>query len=113
MKEGNAFILVFSLVSIATFNDLESIHDHIKEVKTSLGQKDYPIILAGNKCDLVDERQVQQDEIDKFCSERNCFFMETSAKTQKNVTEMFEDLTRKLLALTPQKKKSGGGCSIL
>ena len=111
MKEGNGFILVFSLVSISTFNDLESFHDHIVEVKNSMGEKNYPIVLAGNKCDLESDRKVKQEDIDAFAQARNCTYMETSAKTQKNITEMFEFLTRKLIELSPAKKKSG--CSFL
>ena len=112
MKEGNGFILVFSLTSQSTFNDLESFHDHIVEVKQAMGQTNYPIVLAGNKCDLENERQVKQEDIDAFVSERNCTFMATSAKTQVNINEMFEFLTRKLIELTPQ-KKAKGGCLLL
>ncbi|KAL7713510.1 Sphingomyelin phosphodiesterase [Entamoeba marina] len=110
MKEGDAFILVFALNSIATFQDLASIHEHIIDVKKSMNKTNVPIVLAGNKCDL-DERNVSTEDIEGFASERQCTFMETSAKTQKNVDEVFTHLTRQLVERAPKKKS--GGCSIL
>ncbi|KAL7718650.1 Sphingomyelin phosphodiesterase [Entamoeba marina] len=110
MKEGDAFILVFALNSIATFQDLESIHQHIIDVKKSMSKTDVPIVLAGNKCDL-DERNVNVDDVNAFATERKCTYMETSAKTQKNVDEVFMHLTKQLVENAPKKKS--GGCAIL
>ena len=48
-----------------------------------------PIALFGNKSDLVDEREVTQEEIDKLCKEKNLIYFETSAKDNKGITEGF------------------------
>jgi len=111
MKEGDGFILVFSIVSQATFNDLKAIYNHIVEVKNSMPKAVYKVTIAGNKCDLESDRCVQTEEGQKLAQEYNCEYLETSAKTQHNVNEMFEQLTRKLMANAKQKKS--GGCSIL
>ncbi|EKE39725.1 hypothetical protein ENUP19_0010G0042 [Entamoeba nuttalli] len=109
MKEGDGFILVFSLVSVATFNDLSSIYGHINEVKNSMEKKFVPIVIAGNKCDL-DNRTVTTEQAQEFADNNGCHFMETSAKTQKNINEMFEYLTRQLIEHLPAKKQK---CLIL
>ncbi|ELP85616.1 hypothetical protein EIN_408950, partial [Entamoeba invadens IP1] len=78
MKEGDAFVLVFSLQSVSTFNDLSSFHEHILNVKASMKQLNVPILIAGNKCDLDDkDKTVSADDAKKFAEEHNCTFMET------------------------------------
>ena len=49
MKNGQGFVLTYSIVSHATFNDLLELRDQILRVKDSL---DVPMVLVGNKCDL-------------------------------------------------------------
>jgi GTPase SAR1 family protein len=49
MKNGQGFVLVYSITSQATFNDLLELRDQISRVKDS---PDVPMVLVGNKCDL-------------------------------------------------------------
>ncbi|KAL8447834.1 hypothetical protein Emed_004129 [Eimeria media] len=48
--------------------------------------------LAGNKTDLVADRVVKTQEAQQFAEEQGIFFMETSAKTGKNVNELFYEI---------------------
>lgn len=48
------------------------------------------IALAGNKLDLNTMRSVQTDESQTYAYENGLLFMETSAKTSANVTEIFK-----------------------
>ena len=43
----------------------------------------------GNKCDMEEKREVQREEAEAYASQNGLFFMETSAKTAVNVTELF------------------------
>lgn len=54
------------------------------------------IALAGNKCDLEQSRAVSTSEVDGYASEAGLIFFETSAKTNVNITEIFEEIARKL-----------------
>lgn len=47
------------------------------------------IALAGNKADLANSRAVECDEAQAYADENGLLFMETSAKTAKNVNEIF------------------------
>ncbi len=49
MKNGQGFVLAYSISSQATFNDLLELRDQILRVKDSI---DVPMVLVGNKCDL-------------------------------------------------------------
>ena len=49
MKNGQGFVLVYSISSQATFSDLFELRDQIVRVKDTY---DVPMVLVGNKCDL-------------------------------------------------------------
>lgn len=52
------------------------------------------IMLIGNKCDLEEKRQVSKEEGEKFAKDHGLFFLETSAKTDHNVDEVFRFVAR-------------------
>jgi GTPase SAR1 family protein len=47
------------------------------------------IILAGNKCDLEEKRQVTTEEASEYALNNNLYFLETSAKSGYNIQELF------------------------
>jgi len=53
------------------------------------GSSDMTVILVGNKCDLEHLRQVSTEEGTKCAKENGLLFIETSAKTSRNVEEAF------------------------
>lgn len=85
MKNGQGFILVYSITSQASFNDLIELRDQILRVKDT---PNVPMVLVGNKCDLEDERVVSKERGQALAREFNCTFMETSAKNRVNVDEV-------------------------
>ena len=46
-------------------------------------------ILIGNKCDLIDDRNVSMDQIQAFCEENNICYFESSAKENIKIKEIF------------------------
>jgi GTPase SAR1 family protein len=52
------------------------------------------MIIVGNKCDLLEERQVSYQEGAEFASKYKVPFYETSAKTNFNVIETFSQCAR-------------------
>eukprot|EP00003_Mantamonas_plastica_P011103 TRINITY_DN2069_c0_g1_i2.p1 TRINITY_DN2069_c0_g1~~TRINITY_DN2069_c0_g1_i2.p1 ORF type:complete len:203 (+),score=29.23 TRINITY_DN2069_c0_g1_i2:444-1052(+) len=64
------------------------------------------IYLVGNKCDLDSKRQVSTSEGTKFAETNGISFIECSAKTGKNISEMFVDLARKLPKNAPAKTRA-------
>eukprot|EP01097_Dermamoeba_algensis_P008438 TRINITY_DN5637_c0_g1_i1.p1 TRINITY_DN5637_c0_g1~~TRINITY_DN5637_c0_g1_i1.p1 ORF type:complete len:187 (+),score=54.22 TRINITY_DN5637_c0_g1_i1:139-699(+) len=114
MKDGQGFILVYSIIAQSTFNDLQDIRDQIVRVKD---REDFPCVLVGNKCDLEDQRVVSKQDAQGLATKfNNCHFMEASAKASINVKEVFYDLVRQINKGAPgesKKKEKKGGCSIL
>ena len=86
VKNGQGFVLVYSITSQATFNDLIDIKDQIMRVK-DIGS-DIPLVLVGNKSDLEDERVVGKHQGESLARSFGCTFLETSAKLEINVNEV-------------------------
>ena len=81
-------ILVFDLTNPFSFELLPQwIHELREKIKPEI-----PVLLVGNKSDLIDKRAVFRDKIDKFRQEFNLTYIETSAKTGDNVKECFYTL---------------------
>ncbi|KAJ2650596.1 hypothetical protein IWW40_002333 [Coemansia sp. RSA 1250] len=54
------------------------------------------IALVGNKTDLADKRTVSYEEGARYAGEVNALFFETSAQSGQNVSELFEQLAKKI-----------------
>lgn len=58
MRTGEGFLLVYSIISRQSFEEMVTFQQQILRVK----DRDYfPIIVVGNKCDLESERQVSTE----------------------------------------------------
>ena len=78
-------ILLFDITNRESFEHLAK---WIEEVNANVGQK-IPLLLVGNKADLVDERKVTREEAKAFAQEHDMYYMESSAKTAFGVHDVF------------------------
>lgn len=90
ISKGHAFILVYSVTSRQSLEELRPIWEVIREIKGS--EEEFPIMLVGNKCDESDAREVSSSVGEGQAKAWKCNFMETSAKTNHNVKELFQEL---------------------
>ena len=94
---ASCVILVYDVTNRLTFLDLKN---WIREYQNIIGPK--PTIIVGNKLDLplsgaIDPRtnekfikEVGYNELQRFAFELNVSYMETSAKTNHNIDELFK-----------------------
>ncbi|MFX1298918.1 MAG: Rab family GTPase [Promethearchaeota archaeon] len=86
-------LLVFDITNKITYSH---IYNWFDESKKYIG-KEVPIILLGNKEDLFDKRVVTTEEGEKLAKKLNIEFLETSAKTGKNVEVAFNKIVDAIL----------------
>jgi len=107
MKNGEGFILVYSITAESTFITLQELRDQILRVKDA---DTVPMCLVGNKCDLEDQRAVAKTRgAELAASWHNCAYLESSAKARTNVNEVFEEIIRQVVDKRGNKKGGGGG----
>ena len=110
IKNGQGFLIVYSITSFQTFMDIKSMRDQIVRVK---GTDKVPVVLVGNKVDLAHQREVRTEEGDALAKMWNCNFLETSAKTTRNVNDIFIDVVREMSTLKNRKSKGCCTCTLL
>ncbi|XP_064624267.1 GTP-binding protein Di-Ras2-like isoform X1 [Lineus longissimus] len=107
ISKGHAFILVFSITSRQSLEELKPIYNEVLEIKGDVDG--IPIMLVGNKCD-ENAREVTEREGNELAKKWSCAFLETSAKTNHNVKELFQELLqlekRRTMSLQLETKKS-------
>lgn len=115
IRDGEGFVLVYSISSRSSFSRIQKFHHQIQRVKesaaagsptypgsplsTTMGSSTFgpaPVMLVGNKCDRVTEREVSTQEGSALAKQMNCDFVEASAKNCVNVEKAFYDVVRQL-----------------
>ncbi|KAI5959666.1 ras1 [Candida margitis] len=102
MRTGEGFLLVYSINSRNSLEELQTFYEQILRVKDS---EQVPVLVVGNKCDLEMERQVSYEEGQALANSFNCPFLETSAKLRINVEEAFFDLVKYIRASEEAEKQ--------
>lgn len=95
MKTGQGFLLVFSITSLSSLNELTELRDQIIRINDD---ERVPMVLVGNKCDLEEDRAVSRARA--FAVSQNWGgtpYYETSARRRANVDEVFKDLCRQMI----------------
>ncbi|KAF7881686.1 uncharacterized protein EAF02_006374 [Botrytis sinoallii] len=95
MKTGQGFLLVFSITSQSSLNELSELRETIIRIKDD---ENVPIVIVGNKSDLEQDRVVsRQAAFNVSQSWGNAPYYETSARRRANVDEVFIDLCRQII----------------
>uniref|UniRef100_A0A915I2Q5 CCDC174 alpha/beta GRSR domain-containing protein n=1 Tax=Romanomermis culicivorax TaxID=13658 RepID=A0A915I2Q5_ROMCU len=89
---------VFLVYDITRRESFEHITEWMHEAKLNVGPEPCLFQLIGHKADLDAERQVMYEEGEYFAKHNQTKFMETSAKSGKNVEEAFLMMLREIVA---------------
>ena len=100
-RGAHVALIVFDLTSHASFEALPS----WVEIFFKNGPEQKNTILIGNKKDLVEERQVSQEEVELFSQTNNMIYFETSAKDGDNIDYVFSYTAEKLLEFYKRNKE--------
>jgi len=87
---------VLFIYDITEYNSFKNIKKWLKETEL-YAPKNVKKIIVGNKLDLVDLRQIDYKESLDFANKINIDYIETSAKNNSNIEELFSYITVNLL----------------
>jgi len=120
-RGAQAAIVVFDITNRNSFGKAK---DWVKELQQQ-GDPNVVVAFVGNKIDMENMRKVNTEESQRYASDNGLFYMETSAKTANNVSELFMKIAKQLPKQRPRevpkqvpldephtnpKKTEGGGC---
>jgi len=105
---ADGLVLVYSITDRASFTYLKQILNHIQDIRGPQGkEKEVPIVILGNKGDMVHLRQVSSEEGEILSKDYDCNFFEVAAADQVNeVAEAFHELCREVSAVRRKNKTS-------
>ncbi|MFX1378841.1 MAG: Rab family GTPase [Promethearchaeota archaeon] len=91
-KGSKAAIIVFSHTDEESFKNIANWHEDIKKYTGDL-----PIVLFGNKTDLIAEKDLDNDAVNEIVENRNFLgYYKTSAKTGSGVYQAFQAIIKEL-----------------
>ncbi|KAI0053894.1 hypothetical protein FA95DRAFT_1551664 [Auriscalpium vulgare] len=95
MRTGDGFLLVYSITSRDSFEQIIRFYQQIQRVKD---KDSFPVVVVANKCEDEDEheRQVSSSEGHNLASSFGGPHIETSAKDRLNIAEAFSNLVREI-----------------
>lgn len=95
IKSGKGFLLVYSVTDENSLKELLALRDQVLRIKDL---DSVPMVLIGNKCDLVEDRVLSIDDGLQVSQEWGMVpFYETSAMYKTNVDEAFVDVVRQIM----------------
>lgn len=103
-NQMDGIILVYDISNKETFQNIKIWYNNLRD---TVDFKKVGMILVGNKSDM--NREVDEKLAQEFCQNHNISFIETSAKTNKNVSEIFVKLIDIMAKINPRKPKSKMG----
>lgn len=106
IRDGDAFLIVYSLSSRPTLDAVKRFHEEILRVK-GRAASNIPILIIGNKSDLgPEDRKLSAKEGRALSDELGAAgFLETSAKNGSNVDEAFHDAVRSWVRISAENKR--------
>jgi small GTP-binding protein len=87
-RDVGVIIIVFDLTNYNSFLNLRNWIETISVYESN----DIVKVIVGNKCDLEKEKKVNFNEAIDFCKKNNAIYIETSAKENINIDNIFSNV---------------------
>jgi len=104
-RDANGALLVYDITDNDSF---VRVQNWVKELRKMLGNE-IVLAIAGNKMDLERNRVVSVEKAESYAQSVGAKHYHTSAKLNKGVSELFLDLTKRMLDSNPVARTSSRG----
>ena len=95
MKQGQGFLLVFSITNMNSLHELTELRDMIVRIKDD---ENVPLVIVGNKSDLEEAREVSRQRVFQLAQQwGGAPYFETSARRRINVDDIFVNVCRQIM----------------
>lgn len=102
IRSADGIILVYDVSNKQSFDELNHFYERICECKDG---KPFPIVIAGNKCDLpLKDWKVSQLQAQTLACRWNCPYIETSAQNRINEQQCFYQIIREIKRFKQEKE---------
>ena len=91
---AQGILLMFDLTNKYTFQNLENWIKEIYNIRDKV-----PFMIIGNKCDLENKIEVNDDEVIQFGNKNDASYYKTSAKNGKNVDNAIINFVKQIIDL--------------
>ncbi|ORY32770.1 ras-domain-containing protein [Rhizoclosmatium globosum] len=112
LRNGDGFLVVFSVMDRTSFGEVRGIIQRIERVQESSGSGLNhlgAIVVCGNKCEgSQDGWEVQWSEVEALIRELGVQCIQTSAKEDVGVVEAFTELIREIRRIGPAVRSNKG-----
>mmetsp|Transcript_22187 Transcript_22187/g.34449 ORF Transcript_22187/g.34449 Transcript_22187/m.34449 type:complete len:191 (-) Transcript_22187:245-817(-) len=105
IRQSEGFIIVYSIIDKGSFESIDAFHENIINHKNEDNNNEkVPMVLAANKCDLEENREVDTSTGTAKAEKWGCSLLECSAKSNTNVQEVFAKCVEAIVEMKSQNK---------
>ena len=94
-RQANGAVIAYDITDAGSFNRVKA---WVKELQAQ-ADKDISIVIAGNKCDRENERQISAHDAIEYSNSIGAAHFNTSAKSGKGVQELYAEIAKKVYAV--------------
>ena len=96
IKDSQAVVVVYDITNSDSF---EAVDKWIEDARALRDVDQALVVMAGNKADMNEQRQVGTDQAQAFANEKEIPFFEISALSGENIQMMFNEIAKKLTGI--------------
>lgn len=101
LTDSRAGIIVYDITNRESFENVKKWFNIITEVAF----ENIVLILVGNKVDLTESREISMEEGMELAKSLGIYYMETSAKTNENIDDVFEWIALQIINMKVEEVK--------
>jgi small GTP-binding protein len=102
IKSADACVIMYSCTSTLSFDELPKFYERVEQAMSPSKPK---VVVVGNKCDLVNDRAVTEEQGRRYAESIAAPWIECSAKANINIDKIFMGCLEQLLGVRAKEKK--------